>query len=129
LPLDGPLGVVGVASVPALVVDPTALDALDVLEPPPEGALSSERASDMWVGGSLGMQSEPLSVVPSGHVPGESAPLPPPHPPRAASTAAPTANFAPQSPVADAPRRTVIVNVAPLMACLMARMIALLAGT
>jgi len=39
---------------------------------------------------SLGTQSSPLSTVPSGHVPGESAPLPPPPHPATARSIAPS---------------------------------------
>ena len=59
---------------------------------PPEGFDGPELSSD---GPSSGTQSEPLSTVPSGHVPGDSAGLSPPQPTAARpnTNAAPIATF------------------------------------
>ncbi len=94
------------------VVDALSLFALPLL--------LDDVSSDAWLPASGGTQSEPLSTVPSGQLPGESAPFaPPPQPARPAMPTRPTKPAAQNAPA--------LTRNSLAFRSLMPRMIALLA--
>ena len=100
-----PVGALGAGSALAPLLPPE-LVSLELLEEDED-----DESSDEWLEGvEAGTQSDPLSTVPSGQLPGELAPLPPPH---AVTETRPTAQRAPTTTPSPPAFRSFMARMIP----------------